>query len=134
MRFATAVEEKLKDYEALVKRSEVMIAAALDPRVKGVLVNVGVNVEEVMTLITNDYKAEYLQAYEAKRQAMYPRIQLMARNYLAPTATSVPSECASLRAGTTINKRRARLGDDDVQAICELQSLLAFNAKSRRRD
>ncbi|BBN06791.1 hypothetical protein Mp_3g23910 [Marchantia polymorpha subsp. ruderalis] len=193
MRFATAVEEKLKDYEALVKRSEVMIAAALDPRVKGVLVNVGVNVEEVMTLITNDYEAEYQQACEAKRQvlqsslarpssdlflnlleehdqiadepfagelnrwmahapmnmkqssrdvcswfavnqAMYPRIQLMARDYLALTATSVPSECAFSRAGTTINKRRARLGDDAVQAICELQSLLAFNAKSRRRD
>lgn len=60
-------------------------------------------------------------------QTMYPRISFMAREFLAATSTSVPSECAFSAAGTTIDKRRARLGDDCVQAICELQSLLKFN-------
>ena len=52
----------------------------------------------------------------------YPRIQFMARDYLAVMSTSVPSEQAFSQAGTTISKRRACLGDDCITAICELQS------------
>ena len=58
---------------------------------------------------------------------LYPRIQRMARDYMGVTSTSVPSECAFSRAGTTVSIRRARLGDDAVQAISELQSFLSFN-------
>ncbi|EGZ06163.1 hypothetical protein PHYSODRAFT_531417 [Phytophthora sojae] len=57
----------------------------------------------------------------------FPRIQLMARDFLAVMATSVPSEQAFSAAGTTVSKRRARLGDDAVTAISELQSFLDFN-------
>jgi hypothetical protein len=57
----------------------------------------------------------------------FPRIQMMARDYLAVMATSVPSEEAFSASGTTISARRARLGDDAVTAICELQAFLAFN-------
>lgn len=60
---------------------------------------------------------------------LFPRISIMARDYLGVTATSVPSECAFSRAGTTVGVRCACLGDDAVQAICELQSYLAFNQK-----
>lgn len=55
---------------------------------------------------------------------MYPRVSLMAKDYLAIMSTSVPSEQAFSRAGTTVSKRRARLGDDCVSAVCELQSWL----------
>jgi hAT family C-terminal dimerisation region len=56
----------------------------------------------------------------------YPRITLMVREFLGVTSTSVPSESAFSKAGTTVDKRRARLGDEAVQAICELQSFLVF--------
>ena len=59
--------------------------------------------------------------------AMYPRISIMARDYLGVTSTSVSSECAFSRAGNTVDDQRARLSDDCVQAICELQSFLSFN-------
>lgn len=58
---------------------------------------------------------------------LYPRIALMARDYMAITSTSVPSEVAFSRAGATVSKRRARLDDEAVTAICELQSFLQFN-------
>jgi hAT family C-terminal dimerisation region len=64
-------------------------------------------------------------------QGMYPRITLVAREFLGVTSNSVPSESAFSKAGTTADKRRARLGDEAVQAICELQSVLVFN-KPRR--
>lgn len=57
----------------------------------------------------------------------FPRIQMMARDYLAVMATSVPSEQAFSAAGSTVSVRRARLGDDAVQAVCEAQSFLKFN-------
>ncbi|KAJ0393783.1 hypothetical protein ATCC90586_010756 [Pythium insidiosum] len=60
----------------------------------------------------------------------FPRISLMARDYMAVPATSVPSEQAFSKAGCTINEKRARLGDDSVQAICELQSFIAFGTPS----
>jgi hypothetical protein len=59
--------------------------------------------------------------------ALFPRVSIMSRDYLGVTSTSVPSECAFSRAGTTVGIRRACLGDDAVQAISELQSFLAFN-------
>jgi hAT family C-terminal dimerisation region len=64
-------------------------------------------------------------------QGMYPRIKLMARDFLGVTSTSVPNESAFSKAGTTVDKRRARLGDEAVQAICKLESFLVFN-KPRR--
>jgi hypothetical protein len=57
---------------------------------------------------------------------LFPRIGFMARDYLGITSTSVPSECAFSRSGSTISKRRASLGDDAVTAIQELQAFLNF--------
>lgn len=62
--------------------------------------------------------------------ASFPRIKMMARDYLAVMATSVPSEEAFSASGTTITPRRAKLGDDAVTAIVELQEFLAFNLTS----
>ena len=59
-------------------------------------------------------------------RTLYPRIELMACDYMGVAATSVPSECAFSQAGTVVSKRRALLGDDAVQAICELQSFLKY--------
>lgn len=58
--------------------------------------------------------------------AIFPRVALMARDFLGVTSTSVPSECVFSNSGTVVSKRRARLGDDAIQAICELQSFLQF--------
>ena len=62
-------------------------------------------------------------------RTLYPRIELMACDYMGVAATSVPSECAFSQAGTVVSKRRARLGDDAVQAICELQSFLKYSKR-----
>jgi len=59
-------------------------------------------------------------------RTMYLRIAFMARDYMGITATSIFSECAFSMAGNVVSKRRARLGDDAVQAICDLQSFLKF--------
>ncbi|MEN9638886.1 MAG: hypothetical protein RLZZ262_754 [Bacteroidota bacterium] len=59
--------------------------------------------------------------------SIYPRIQMMARDYMGITATSVPSECAFSQAGAIVSARRAWHGDDAVQAVAELQSFLSFN-------
>ncbi|KAE9051128.1 hypothetical protein PR003_g1783 [Phytophthora rubi] len=48
---------------------------------------------------------------------VYPRIKLMAQDFMAVTATSVPSEIAFSAAGLALNSRRARLGDDTVKAM-----------------
>jgi hAT family C-terminal dimerisation region len=60
-------------------------------------------------------------------EPLYPRVSIMAEDYLGVTSTYVPSECAFSKAGSIFEKRRARLGDNAVQAICELQSFLTFN-------
>ena len=52
----------------------------------------------------------------------FPRLIIMVKDYLAIMSTSVPSEQAFSRAGATVTKRRARLGDDCITAVCELQS------------
>ncbi|KAE9277010.1 hypothetical protein PR003_g28901 [Phytophthora rubi] len=57
----------------------------------------------------------------------FPRIKMMARDFLAVMATSVPSEQAFSSAGTVVSTRRARLGDDAVAAISEMKSFLEFN-------
>jgi hypothetical protein len=51
---------------------------------------------------------------------------MMARDYLAVPATSVPSEVAFSKAGSAVEDRRSRLLDRSVRAIMELQSYLAF--------
>ena len=192
-RFATKVKEKMDEYEDRVKQTEVVLAAALDPRVKNLLPKFGIPEYEVKSKLLFEWSDNYETAYEdaqmsgndARAQSqisssllamledpeaddadsstepfesevrrwmahspmnlscssrdvcdwmkvnisMYPRISIMAKDFLGLTSTSVPSEQAFSRAGTTVNCRRTRLGDDSVQAICELQSLLKFNTK-----
>jgi hypothetical protein len=197
--FGDVIRESLQSYEQVIRVDAVTIAAALDPRVKGLLPTIGIDSNHVLRMIETEFDLEYSDSYNDSRQAatsgqsadvrpptahensflsllassapttniicgsdaepfrseldrwmahapmsleqsshdvcrwfqvnrsLYPRVQFMARDYLGVTATSVPSECVFSRAGTTVDKRRARLGDDSVQAICELQSFLAFN-------
>jgi hypothetical protein len=47
---------------------------------------------------------------------------MIARDFLALPATSVSSEFAFSKAGCTLRKHRAHLGDDAIQAILESQS------------
>lgn len=63
---------------------------------------------------------------------VYPRIKLMAQDFLAITATSVPSEIAFSAAGIALSNRRARLGDNAVEAICELKSFFKFNQRKEQ--
>lgn len=65
-------------------------------------------------------------AWMKTNSKLYPRIAFMAQEFLSITSTSVPSECAFSSAGEVVRKKRARLGDDAIQAICELQSQIAF--------
>ena len=60
----------------------------------------------------------------------FPRICLMARDYLGVTASSVPSESAFSRAGQIVTDKRSRLTDEAVQALVELQSFQAFKKES----
>ena len=62
-------------------------------------------------------------------RTLYTRIELIARDYIGVAATSVPSECAFSQSGTVVSKQRARLGDDAVQAIRELQSFLKYSKR-----
>jgi hAT family C-terminal dimerisation region len=56
----------------------------------------------------------------------FPRLRLMALDYLSVCATSVDSERAFSRAGIIVSDLRTRLEDDTIQAVCELQSYLVF--------
>ena len=58
---------------------------------------------------------------------LFPRIELMARDFIGVTSTSVPSEVAFSQAGVVVSKSRARLDDGAVTSICELQSFLSLN-------
>jgi hAT family C-terminal dimerisation region len=69
---------------------------------------------------------EVCMCFQVNKQ-LYPRIEVIARDYKGVTSTSVPSVAAFSWAGATISKRRARLDVNAVTAICELQSFLAFN-------
>ena len=199
IKFAKIVQSKLKEYEVKIKSQAVLIAAALDPRVKNLLQKMEIEPEDVKKYIVQEYQQHYAERYssfKARKSStqdsqensnnndslmgsfmgilddgdvdgsceqddesfenelnrwlshspmkanqssrdvclwfkvnsanLFPRIGFMARDYLGITSTSVPSECAFSRSGTTISKRRARLGDDAVQAICELQAFLNF--------
>ncbi|KAE9353978.1 hypothetical protein PF008_g4737 [Phytophthora fragariae] len=57
----------------------------------------------------------------------FPRIRMMARDFLAVMATSVLSELAFSAAGATVSVRRANLGDDAVSAVSEMQSFMQFH-------
>ncbi|TMW67260.1 hypothetical protein Poli38472_012376 [Pythium oligandrum] len=57
----------------------------------------------------------------------FPRLKLMARDFLAIPATSISSEAAFSKARCTISNRRARLGAGSLEMISELQSFMAFN-------
>jgi hypothetical protein len=194
-RFAAQVQTKLNEYETLVTQDEVVLAAALDPRIKSLLPDFGYCPRVISSNLESEWEASYSERYEKMKSSatnemdgeeetesttfslmsmltqssrqesvsepfcgeasrwiahspmqlnsssrdvlnwmkvnenMYPRIAMMARDYLGLTSTSVPSEQAFSRAGTTVNVRRTRLGDDAVQAICELQSCLTFNKR-----
>ena len=52
----------------------------------------------------------------------FPQVKIMTQDYLAVTATSVPSERVFSHAGDIVNKKRASLGDDAVEALKTLQS------------
>lgn len=56
----------------------------------------------------------------------YPGISVMARDFLAITATSVPSKKVFSEADCIVRERRARLGDKAVRGICELRAFLRF--------
>eukprot|EP00474_Spongospora_subterranea_P012100 CRZ12558.1 hypothetical protein [Spongospora subterranea] len=62
IKFAKAVETKLVEYGSKIKSNPVQIAAALDPRVKGLLEKLGVNVVQ----LNHDIQAEYVTTYEDK--------------------------------------------------------------------
>ncbi|KAE9264280.1 hypothetical protein PR003_g32858, partial [Phytophthora rubi] len=62
----------------------------------------------------------------------FPRIRMMARDFLGVMATSVPSEQAFSAAGAIVSSRRARLGDDAVAAVSEMQSFMKFNETSAK--
>jgi hypothetical protein len=199
IKYAKIVQSKLKEYEVKIKSPAVLIAAALDPRVKNLLQKMEIEPADVKKYIVQEYQQHYSERYSSfkARKAstqdsqensnnndsllgsfmgfvddgdvgksceqddesfenelnrwlshspmkanqssrdvclwfkvnsanLFPRIGFMAREYLGITSTSVPSECAFSMSGTTISKRRARLGDDAVQAICELQAFLNF--------
>ena len=64
-------------------------------------------------------------------ESMFPRIAFMARDLLAVTSTSVPSEVAFSVSGDQISKKRTRLGDDCIQAIMELQSWFKLQLPSQ---
>ncbi|KAE8891405.1 hypothetical protein PF005_g1424 [Phytophthora fragariae] len=57
----------------------------------------------------------------------FPRIRMMARDFLAVMATSVPTEQDFSAAGATVRVRRARLGDDAVSAVSAMQAFMQFN-------
>lgn len=78
-----------------------------------------------------DKKSRDVMTFFRDNGDMFPRVQMMARDYLGVTATSVPSECAFSAAGDVVSNKRARLGDDSVQAIVELQSFLKFRRRGR---
>lgn len=59
--------------------------------------------------------------------AIFQRVEIMAHDFAIVTSTSVPIEWAFSGAGTAISKRRARVVDDSVRTICELQSFLDFS-------
>ncbi|KAG6953551.1 hypothetical protein JG687_00012324 [Phytophthora cactorum] len=52
---------------------------------------------------------------------------MMARDSFAVMATSVPGEQAYSTAGAIVSIQRARLGDDAVAAVSEMQSFLKLN-------
>lgn len=201
IKFAKAVLGKLNEYEDKIRGREVLIAAALDPRVKSLLQKIGVDKNMVKQYIVEEFETFYESRYKMSKSGssgrqnkdnnqcsksmmdmfldilneedgsggdkcdqieeelftnevdrwfshtsmalsqssrevciwfkvsaavLFPRIAFMARDFLGVTATSVPSECAFSKSGSLVTKRRARLGDDAVQAICELQSFRSF--------
>ncbi|GLD95989.1 hypothetical protein PINS_up004667 [Pythium insidiosum] len=199
--FASKVYEKLLSYKDRLFSREVVIAAALDPRLKGRLSTFEIDREMVEKLLIDEFNLHYyekdlqlasqrnecvysvdtlplLQSLidentagddfgvaperfwsEVKRwfdtrdgirltqskhadvsawfranKMVYPRIELMARDFLAIPATSVPSERAFSKAGCVVTERRARLGSESVSAICELESFLAFNKTNAEFD
>lgn len=192
-RFARKVEEKLNEYQSLVRQPHVTLAAALDPRIKPFLSKIGISATTIKQSLRAEWDDEYADKYcsgilsntndsgdiamtnsflsflenepghmadvsepfenEVDRwmahspmnmkqssrdvcqwmkinSSMYPRIAIMARDYLGVTATSVPSESAFSRAGNTVDDQRTRLSDESVQAICELQSFISFNKRA----
>lgn len=53
--------------------------------------------------------------------------QMIAKDCMAVTNTSIPSECAFYRSGTTARSRRTSLADDAIQPITKLQWFINFN-------
>ena len=53
--FAKAVQSKMKQYEMKIRRKEALMAAALDPRIKMCMEKIGVNKNELRTLINHEF-------------------------------------------------------------------------------
>eukprot|EP00918_Siedleckia_nematoides_P096612 GHVU01211934.1.p1 GENE.GHVU01211934.1~~GHVU01211934.1.p1 ORF type:complete len:440 (+),score=45.04 GHVU01211934.1:632-1951(+) len=94
----------------------------------GVVANTGVATveEEVGKWLseppTTDYESDAFSSYMRGIKAVYPRIHRMARDFLAAPGTSISCESAFSRAGITTSKRRARLDDDAIRSVVELQA------------
>ena len=60
------------------------------------------------------------------REKEFPRIVQVARELFCCMSTSVPSEQAFSRAGRVVDNKRARLGDESIQILMELESWNRF--------
>jgi hypothetical protein len=58
-RFASAVRQKLNYYADLVRQREVILAAALDPRVKHVLSKFGLSESSIKLQLVEEWEQEY---------------------------------------------------------------------------
>jgi hAT family C-terminal dimerisation region len=189
VRFATIVKAKLEDYRPHLTEPRILMAAALDPRIKNSLGILNLDEDEVVAMIKLEWETHYvhlhphladpvalpqecnnrgsaLQAlfaldgdaqprpqgtfvaeisrwlyhpalplktcddglleYMKANAPVFPRVAIMAKDFLALPATSVPSEQAFLRAGCIVNKYRSRLSNNSVTMLCELQSFFNF--------
>ena len=58
-KFALAVQSKLRDYEDLLVNRHAVISAVLDPRVKSMLVNCGIDINDAKQLVISSYHLNY---------------------------------------------------------------------------
>jgi hypothetical protein len=65
MRFANAVKQKLLEYKEVVNQKRVVLASSLDPRVKSLLDQVGLSVDQIQTHLVEEWKLNYENSYAA---------------------------------------------------------------------
>jgi hAT family C-terminal dimerisation region len=189
--FAWSIHYKMSTYYPLLSARHIIIASALDPRIKKSIVGTEVSLEELVYHLKTEWEIVYADLHEELlqinrvpsgdevgdmrllallnasaeqaetggdsitevidcwfrqpcipiltpgssvllymklNQDVFPCIAIMARDYLAMTTTSVPSEEAFSRAGCIVNDFRSRLTDDSISTLCEMQSFLDYTA------